>query len=190
MPMPAVVVRIPACYGPPVSTSEREGATMGHPNLPMCLRRRSVPITRPLGCRGQLPNTPGPWSPRLVHPMAPYLLRGPCPLGLLDIMLTGDRPGIVTDFVTSTCPGWGCHTARKCQSSSATDHWEPTVPRSLRAASQWQTLVQQDPLAVKTPQRRATSCHWSARAAPGKRRADPVDLPCPTGPLPPRAEVM
>jgi hypothetical protein len=24
-------------------------------------------------------------------------------LGLLDVIFTGDRPGIVTDFVTSTC---------------------------------------------------------------------------------------
>jgi hypothetical protein len=27
------------------------------------------------------PPSKGPWSPRLVHPMAPYLLRGRCPLG-------------------------------------------------------------------------------------------------------------
>jgi hypothetical protein len=36
------------------------------------------------------PTPQGPWSPRLVHPIAPYLLRGRCPLGLLDIILTGD----------------------------------------------------------------------------------------------------
>ena len=126
MPMPAVVVRIPACYGPPVSTSEREGATMGHPNLPMRLRRRSVPITRPLGCRGQLPNTPGSLVAQAGSSHGtlptPNLLRGPCPLGLLDSTLTGDRPRIVTGFVTSTCPGWVCDTALKCHSSSATDH--------------------------------------------------------------------
>jgi hypothetical protein len=42
--------------------------------------------------------------------------------GLLDIMLTGDRPGIVTDFITNTCPAWVGDTALKWQSSSATDH--------------------------------------------------------------------
>jgi hypothetical protein len=38
--------------------------------------------------------------------MAPFPTPRPVSarLGLLDVMLTGDRPGIVTDFVTSTCP--------------------------------------------------------------------------------------
>jgi len=39
-------------------------------NLPMRIGRRSVPITRPLGRRGQLPNIPGSLVARLVHPMA------------------------------------------------------------------------------------------------------------------------
>src|SRR5829696_2327676 len=34
-------------------------------------------VGRPLSA----PSPQGPWSPRLVHPMAPYLLRGPCPVG-------------------------------------------------------------------------------------------------------------
>src|ERR687898_2808987 len=32
MPTLALVARIPGCYGAPVSTSEREGAAVGHPN--------------------------------------------------------------------------------------------------------------------------------------------------------------
>jgi hypothetical protein len=43
-------------------------------------------------------------------------------LGLLDVMLPGDRPGIVTDFVARhVLVGFGTQ-FRKCQISSATDH--------------------------------------------------------------------
>jgi hypothetical protein len=41
--------------------------------------------------------------------------------GLLNVMLPGDRPGIVTDFV-ATCPGRVAIQPRKCQISSAMDH--------------------------------------------------------------------
>ena len=88
----------------------------------MRILRRSVRTTRPLGCRGQLPNTQGSLVAQAGSSHGTYLLRGPCPLGLLKVILTGDRPGIVTDFVTNTGPAWICDTALKCQSSSATDH--------------------------------------------------------------------
>src|SRR5215216_5000915 len=57
-------------------------------------------VTRPLGGRGQLPNTPGSlfaqaWSSDGTFTYSVAVVR----LGVLDGMLPGDRPGIVTDFV-------------------------------------------------------------------------------------------
>jgi hypothetical protein len=42
-------------------------------------------------------------------------------LGLLEVMFTGDRPGIVTDFVARRVPDRVVTQPRKCQISSATD---------------------------------------------------------------------
>ena len=43
--------------------------------------------------------------------MAPSHFKVVVRLGLLDVMLTWDRLGIVTDFVASTVPRLGCDTA-------------------------------------------------------------------------------
>jgi hypothetical protein len=65
-------------------------------------------VTRPLGCRGQLPDTPG----SLIAQAGPSdgtfaYSEAVVRLGLLDVILTADRPGIVTDFVRAhrSCPG-------------------------------------------------------------------------------------
>jgi hypothetical protein len=65
-------------------------------------------VTRPLGCRGQLPDTPG----SLIAQAGPSdgtfaYSEAVVRLGLLDVILTGDLPGIVTDFVRAhrSCPG-------------------------------------------------------------------------------------
>jgi hypothetical protein len=43
-------------------------------NLPMRIRQRSVQITRPLGCRGQLPNTQGSLVAQAGSSHGTYLL--------------------------------------------------------------------------------------------------------------------
>jgi hypothetical protein len=86
-------------------------------------------LTRPLGGRGQPPNTPrsliaqaGPSDGALSYPAV--VVR----LGLLDVLLTGDRPGIVTDFVPDTClPGLA--TASRVSSQLSDGPLEPVTRR-------------------------------------------------------------
>jgi hypothetical protein len=62
-------------------------------------------VTRPLGCRGQRPNTPGSLVAQAGSSGGTFSYsEADVRLGLLEVIFTGDRPGIVTDFVTSTCP--------------------------------------------------------------------------------------
>jgi hypothetical protein len=62
-------------------------------------------VTRPLGCRGQRPNTPVSLVAQAgsSHGTFSYS-EADVRLGLLEVIFARDRPGIVTDFVTSTCP--------------------------------------------------------------------------------------
>jgi guanyl-specific ribonuclease Sa len=69
-------------------------------------------VTRPLGCRGQLPTTPRSLIAKAGSSDGTFTYsKAAVRLGLLDIILPGDRPGIVTDFATSTCLAWVCDPA-------------------------------------------------------------------------------
>ena len=71
-------------------------------------------VTRPLGCRDQLPNTPASLVAQAGSSGGTFSYsEAVARLGLLDVIFTGDRPGIVTDFVTSTC-----HTSVCCDTVS------------------------------------------------------------------------
>src|SRR5829696_1717410 len=65
-------------------------------------------VTRPLRCRGQstdtLASVVAQADPRWRFTYSADVVR----LGLLDAILTGHRPGIVTDLVATTCPARVC----------------------------------------------------------------------------------
>ena len=63
-----------------------------------------------------------PWPHRLVHDGAFTYSADVVRLGLVKVILTGDRPGIVTDFVARHVLTGFVTQPRKCQISSATDH--------------------------------------------------------------------
>jgi hypothetical protein len=80
-------------------------------------------VTRPLGYRGQLPDTQvslvaqvGSSDGAFTYSEAVVGLR------LVDTILTGDRPGIVTDFVRAHRSCLWLLPSLNCQISSATDH--------------------------------------------------------------------
>jgi hypothetical protein len=71
-------------------------------------------VTRPLGGRGQLPDTPGFLVAQAGSSDGTFIYsEAAVRWGLLDAILPGDRPGIVTDFV-STGPGRVGTQPRKC----------------------------------------------------------------------------
>jgi hypothetical protein len=76
-----------------------------------------------LGCRGQLPDTPGSLVAQAGSSDDTFTYSEAIVCwGLLDVILPGDRPGIVTDFVRAQIlPGFVTRPS-ECQISSATDH--------------------------------------------------------------------
>jgi hypothetical protein len=78
-------------------------------------------VTRPLGGRGQLPDTPGFLVAQAGSSDGTFTYsEAAVRWGLLDAILPGDRPGIVTDFVRAQIlPGFATRPSKR--HSSATD---------------------------------------------------------------------
>ena len=80
-------------------------------------------VMRSLGGRGQLPDAPGSWVAQAGSSDGTFTYsEAVVRLVSADVMLPGDRPGIVTDFVRAHMSCLWLLPSLNCQISSATEH--------------------------------------------------------------------
>src|SRR4029450_3254082 len=108
-----------ASQSPMAATSR----TMASPHSDQATRAAVRAVTSPLGCRGQRTAPPAPLIAQAGPSDGTFTYSAAVVrLGVLKVILPGDRPGIVTDFAARHVLAGFAIQPRKCQISSATDH--------------------------------------------------------------------